>query len=186
MTDHRAHITPFRQSEEQFIQLEEISSRSKNSQLESTETLLKPEGSSGHGCPLPAINASRKPFLLHPSMWMWEMLSLVLAAAILVTIVAILTAFDKKPSPVVGGITLNTVVAVAATLFRICLMVHVSDCICQLTWTWLQKGYRPLQDVVKFDMASRGPLGSLHLIFHVGFRYVCYCRYLTVSPFNRS
>lgn len=65
---------------------------------------------------------------------MWELLSLAAAALVLVTVIVILAVYDGKPSPVLGGITLNTMIALAATLFRICLMVPVTDCICQLTW----------------------------------------------------
>jgi hypothetical protein len=97
-------------------------------------------------------------------MWMWELLSLVFASLILLAVISILAAYDRKPSPVVGGITLNTVVAFAATLFRVCLMVPVTGCICQLTWVWLHKGYKPQKDVARFDAASRGPLGSLHIL----------------------
>lgn len=85
-------------------------------------------------------------------------------ALILITVIVILAVYDGKPSPVLGGISLNTIIALAATLFRICLMVPVTDCIGQLTWVWLQKGYKPLHDIVKFDAASRGPIGSLQLL----------------------
>jgi hypothetical protein len=95
---------------------------------------------------------------------MWELLSLVCASLILIAIVIILAAYDNKPSPVVGGITLNTVVAFAATLFRICVMIPVTECIYQLTLMWLQKGFKPLQRVARFDAASRGPLGSLYIL----------------------
>lgn len=97
-------------------------------------------------------------------MWMWELLALVFASLILLAVIGILAAYDGKPSPVVGGITLNTVVAFAATLFRVCLMVPVTDCICQLTWVWLHKDYKSLEDVARFDAASRGPLGSLYIL----------------------
>jgi hypothetical protein len=97
-------------------------------------------------------------------MWMWELLSLVCASLILIAIVIILAAYDGKPSLVVGGITLNTVVAFAATLFRVCVMIPVTECFCQLTWVRLQKDYMPLQEVARFDAASRGPLGSLYIL----------------------
>jgi hypothetical protein len=65
-------------------------------------------------------------------MWMYEIVSLLLAVMTLTAVIPILTPYDHKPSPVVGGITLNTVVAFAATLFRICLMVPVAACVYQL------------------------------------------------------
>ncbi|KAF2680031.1 hypothetical protein K458DRAFT_247746, partial [Lentithecium fluviatile CBS 122367] len=69
-----------------------------------------------------------KPHFLGPTMWMYEILSLSAAGLILVAIATVLALYDQKPSPVVGGITPNTVVAFAATVFRICLMVPITNC----------------------------------------------------------
>jgi hypothetical protein len=111
-----------------------------------------------------AGNMDPKPFLLHQSMWLWEIVSLTLAFALLAAVVAMLIKYDGKRDPLIAGLTLNTVIAAAATLFRICLMVPVSHCMCQLTWVLLQKDYKPLHDIVKIDAASRGPLGSLGVL----------------------
>jgi hypothetical protein len=143
--------------------LQRVSSRPTTSRHGSTDTLIRTNNARNHDH-LSRCTA-HKPFFLHTSMWMWEMLSFALAALVFLAIIIVLAIYDGKPSPVVGGVTLNTVIAMAATLFRICLMVPVTDCICQLTWVWLQKGYKPLQDIIKFDMASRGPLGSLQLLW---------------------
>jgi hypothetical protein len=62
-------------------------------------------------------------------MWLWEILSLSVAVLILAGVIAILATHNGKPSPIIGGITLNTVVAFTSTLFRICLMVPVTACI---------------------------------------------------------
>ncbi|KAK7180927.1 hypothetical protein PSPO01_13051 [Paraphaeosphaeria sporulosa] len=102
-------------------------------------------------------------------MWMWEIISLSGALAILLAVIIILAIYNGKPSPDIGGATLNTIIAIAAPLFRILLMVPVMDCICQLTWVWLKTGYRPLQDVLGLDMATRGPLGSLLLVLNFGY-----------------
>ncbi|KAF1972805.1 hypothetical protein BU23DRAFT_568653 [Bimuria novae-zelandiae CBS 107.79] len=112
--------------------------RSKNSGHESTDTLLGAYATGIHAHL--AQHAAGKPSILHPSIWL-------------------------KPSPIIGGVTLNTAIAFAAALFRICLMVPVTDCICQLTWVSLERGFKPLQNIIKFDMASRGPIGSLQLLF---------------------
>lgn len=141
------------------------SSRSKQPSYESTELLVEAVDADNHRR-LPR-SAVRKPFFLHRSMWMWEVASVVFAALIFVVIVTVLATFDEKPSPVIGGVTLNTAIAFAATLFRMALMVPVTGCMCQLTWVSLQKGYKPLRDIVRFDMASRGPLGSLQLLLEL-------------------
>lgn len=116
----------------QFTFLEASSPRPPASRHESTEILLMTQPGTMHHWP--TTKPSKKPFFVHPSLWMWELLSLAAAALVLVTVIVILAVYDGKPSPVLGGITLNTMIALAATLFRICLMVPVTDCICQLTW----------------------------------------------------
>jgi hypothetical protein len=102
---------------------------------------------------------------------MYEISSLLLAIFILMAVIIVLVLYDRQPNPVVGGITLNTVIALAATIFRTCLMIPVTDCICQITWSWLGRGYRPLNNVVRIDWASRGPLGSLLLLPKLSGRY---------------
>jgi hypothetical protein len=148
---------------QQSVQLEEFLSPLGAFRHESTDPLLKVNDVGKH-VSLPKNTAS-KPFILHSSMWLWEVVSLSVAALIMVASIIVLAIYDGKPSPVVGSFTLNTAVAIAATMFRICLMVPVTDCICQLAWVWLQRGYKPLQDIVRFDEASRGPLGSLQLLW---------------------
>jgi hypothetical protein len=167
------------------IRSEEGSIYPTGSRDESTDSLLKADEADHHNQKNSKSLVAHKSTFLHPSMWLWEVLSLSLAAFILVGVIALLATYNGKPSPVVGGITLNTVVAFASTLFRICLMVPVTACIGQLAWVWLHKGYQPLQDIVKFDLASREPLGSLQLVWDVKFRYVRLSTNFVVSPHSR-
>lgn len=115
---------------------------------------------------------SRKLHLLKPTLWMFEVLSLFLAASVLTALSIVLALYNNKPSPVVGGVALNTMVAFAATLFRLCLMVPIMRCMSQLTWSLMEREYRPLTDVIRLDQASRGPLGSLQLLSKKPYRYV--------------
>jgi hypothetical protein len=164
-----AHSAPHQYSttRHSITLLQRVSSRPTTSRHGSTDTLVRADDARNYDH-LPRC-AAHKPFFLHTSMWMWEVLSVSLSASVFIAIIIVLAIYDGKPSPIVWGVTLNTMIAVAATLLRICLMVPVTDCICQLTWVWLQKGYKPLQDIIKFDMASRGPLGSLQLLW--GFKH---------------
>ncbi|KAF2132206.1 hypothetical protein P153DRAFT_429386 [Dothidotthia symphoricarpi CBS 119687] len=130
---------------------------------DSAYTLLKPH-SDTDTAPSAIPPTLQKPFCLHHSTWLYEILSLVLAAFTLVGFMIVLAVYDRKPSPVVGGITLNTVASFAATLFSMCLMVPVHNCLSQLGWTWLGKDYKSLNDLVEIDWASRGPWGSLQLL----------------------
>jgi hypothetical protein len=105
-----------------------------------------------------------RPYSLHTSMWLFEVLSLALAATILVAVIIVLARLDGKHSPTIGSLTLNAMIAIAATSFRLFLMVPVATCLGQITWTWLHSGHRALADVITIDMASRGPIGSLELL----------------------
>lgn len=150
------------------IQLETFPRSSKAAREDSaTNGLLATERATDDGGK--SSLASVKMFFLHPDTWMWEVLSLLGAFVILVAVAVILAVYNGKPSPMLGGLTLNTIIAFAATLFRIFLMVPVTACVCQWTWIWLETGYRPLVDVAKFDAASRGPLGSLGLLIERGY-----------------
>lgn len=131
-------------------------------------------------------SAHRKPHILHPSMWLWEIASLLLAVSILVTMIVILRVYNNKRSPIFIGLTLNTIVAFASTLFRICLMVPVTVCVCQLGWSRMGEKPRSLNDLGTIDGASRGPIGSLELLMRLSFRYV-QCIFLqVVSPQSSS
>jgi hypothetical protein len=136
-------------------------------------------------CENAATNYSRpnppKPHLLHPSMWLYEVASLLSAIYILGGTIIVLAIYDNKPSPIIGGLTLNTIVAFAATLFRMCIMVPVTTCICQLSWPWLKDGFKSLDAVVKIDTASRGPLGSIYLLLTSIFRRVFSISYKLVE-----
>jgi hypothetical protein len=139
MANHEQQQTgPFTQSQESMM-LQDIPPQSSHTRGESTDNLLEYDPTVRHTS-LPVTSASCKPHFLGPTMWIYEILSLLLAVLILGTVVTILALFDKKPSLVIGGITLNTVVAFAATCFRIFLMVPVTDCVCQLAWVRFMKG----------------------------------------------
>lgn len=147
------------------MQLEQTPSHPKHSSHESTKDLLEATDADNNRYLL--HSAERKPFFLHPSMWMWEVVSIVFSVLIFIAIVTVLVIYNGKPSPVIGAVTLNAAIAFAATFFRMSLMVPVTSCMCQLTWVSLQKGYKPLRDIVKFDTANRGPLGSLQLLLEL-------------------
>ena len=73
--------------------------------------------------------------------WGLELTSLLLGVASIVGLFAILKNRNGKTAPrnsVVAGvnITLNTVVAILATIGKATLLLAVSECISQLKWTW--------------------------------------------------
>ncbi|KAH7026774.1 hypothetical protein B0J12DRAFT_584876, partial [Macrophomina phaseolina] len=100
--------------------------------------------------------------------WFHEILALVLTVASFVTLVAVLFRYDGKPTPAwKAGMTINVFVSLMTVIFRITIMLPVEQCISQSMWISLGKESRPLDDVIYYDAASRGPLGGLFLIFRL-------------------
>jgi hypothetical protein len=101
-----------------------------------------------------------------------EILCLILATASLLCIVALLRHQNNKQIPnwSLGrwGVTLNTVISIISVVFRASLLEPVAASISQFCWTRYTQS-RPLDDVCYYDAASRGPLGSLKLLFRLRF-----------------
>ncbi|KAK1839988.1 hypothetical protein CCHR01_17392 [Colletotrichum chrysophilum] len=98
--------------------------------------------------------------------WWQEILCIVLSIIFLAVLIIVLAAFNQKPLPNWSpGITLNTVVALLSTLSRTAFIIPVVEGLSQSKWNWFKKKPRPLQDFDVFDRASRGPGGSLGLLF---------------------
>lgn len=107
------------------------------------------------------------------SAWFYESLALILAAASFVTLIVILSRYDGKPTPAwKAGMSINVLVALLSVIFRIFIMLPVEQSISQATWVALSKKPRPLNEVIYYDSASRGPLGSILLIIRLRLRYV--------------
>lgn len=108
---------------------------------------------------------------LYLDTWFSEILAISFSLACFIAIVALLSSFDGKQSPQLAyGLTLNTIVSIQATACKSSLLFLVAESIGQLKWVWFfQRGKdskkKPLQDIQSFDGASRGPLGSLTILF---------------------
>ncbi len=103
--------------------------------------------------------------------WLYETLSSILAALNLVGLVILLRCYQEQPEPQWGGsITLNTIAAIISTAFRAALIIPVAACISQLSWLNLSGKSNSLEDHCFYDQASRGPIGSLRLLFHTRLR----------------
>lgn len=100
--------------------------------------------------------------------WQWEFGACAFSVGCLATIVGVLAAYQNKSLShwtFVLGISINTLIAILSTFSRTALMVPVASCISQLKWIHLVGGSRSLQEVQVFEDASRGPWGSLELIW---------------------
>ncbi|KAJ5377132.1 uncharacterized protein N7496_004541 [Penicillium cataractarum] len=104
--------------------------------------------------------------------WILECLLMIFSLGCLVAICSVLLAYDNKTRPDMKyGLSLNAIISTLATASKSSLVFVVGEAIGQLKWIWLQTpSNRQLLDVQTFDSASRGPLGSLVLLFHHGGR----------------
>ncbi|CAG8930845.1 unnamed protein product [Penicillium salamii] len=85
--------------------------------------------------------------------------------ACLVCIYGILFAYNGKPRPEFSyNISLNAVVSVLATACKSSLIFVVGAGLSQLKWVWFQDR-RKLSSIQAFEDASRGPMGSISLLF---------------------
>jgi hypothetical protein len=104
--------------------------------------------------------------------WWPEILCCLISVVCLVALVLVLQAYDDQPLPAwSGGITLNTIVALLSTVCRTLFVVAASQALSQAKWNWFKGSPRPLTDLSVFDDASRGPWGSLKLLFTIKGRY---------------
>ncbi|KAF5006507.1 hypothetical protein FDECE_7109 [Fusarium decemcellulare] len=122
------------------------------------------------------LKSKTNPFIV----WRLELLLLLLAYGLLAAIVLILKNYDHQEQPRWGssgettmgdsgtddgsGLTLNTLIAVLATIFRAVLAFITFEILAQLKWDWASVCFRPMGDLQLFDDASRGIYGSLRLL----------------------
>lgn len=113
----------------------------------------------------------RRPhFLLN---WWQEMLACVVSLAALLALFATLYVYKNRPSPDwPDWISLNTIVAIYIVLLKSGILLIAAEGIAQLKWTWFEKGERPLEDLVKYDHASRGPVGAGALLWRLRARHL--------------
>ena len=135
----------------------------KNSWSESTNlTVLKEEtGNSLH-----SQESSLKSLRLsHSGSWVFEIVSLLISAAAVAGIIGLLAHFDGRSLPTWPlNITLNTLIALLATLANANLAIPLQSGLSQLKWVRFKAGRAPLTDMEAFDDASRGTWGAMKLL----------------------
>ena len=105
--------------------------------------------------------------MYHLKAWGAEVAWCTLALVLLLAIAGILNHYKGRTEKkwFNGELTLNAVVAFVATLCRAAMVIPIAECISQLKWNSFASGNRPLKDLYAFDQASRGPYGSMVLLF---------------------
>ena len=104
-------------------------------------------------------------------LWKYELLSMVVSVGALLSIVAVLFAFDGKPMTRWKAIAQpNTVVSALSTLAKSSMLMVVGQALGQLKWQHFESRPRSLIDFEIFDSASRGPWGALELLCRIRWR----------------
>lgn len=103
--------------------------------------------------------------------WLWELLSWVVSALCMGVIALILLVFENKSVPE-SDITLNSIISVLAGVAKAALLLPTAECLGQMKWSWFWRDTKKVEDFETFDMASRGPWGSLVLLWRTKGRYV--------------
>jgi hypothetical protein len=124
------------------------------------------------GCSQPAsqnfTKAPRNQGKFHLRAWQWEIAASAFSLACFAAVVITLAMYHDQQF--LFDISLNTVIAFISTLSRTALLVPVASCISQLKWIYLIRSPHTLREVQVFDNASRGPWGSLELIWKLHYR----------------
>lgn len=111
------------------------------------------------------------PTLLQTWQWKFETSLLFLGVCSLLAIIVLLAVENGKTlDSWKFYLSLNTVVSILGTISRASLASSVGSCIAQEKWNWFRKRQDSLYLFGRFDSASRGPLGSLKLLYWLKFR----------------
>ena len=97
--------------------------------------------------------------------WWWEVYATSLSVASTIAVIAVLISVQRKPlAEWKMSIQPNSLVAIFSTIAKSALLVPIAECISQLKWTYFESP-RTLSQLQVFDDASRGPWGSLVLLW---------------------
>ncbi|KAI7776816.1 hypothetical protein LA080_004410 [Diaporthe eres] len=97
--------------------------------------------------------------------WFPETSGIFASTSLLIALVVILAAYDGKAVFEWKGVTLNAVLSVISTASKASLLYSISELISQWKWIVFTSTRRPLIDFETNDAASRGPWGSLELMW---------------------
>lgn len=102
--------------------------------------------------------------------WRWELSIWFLETAGLIANLALLIRFNGvEQSAWKADVQITAFAAALAQSSQTALLVPTGSCLGQLKWRWLQQNRKAI-DLDKFDLASRGPDGSLRLLWHLKLR----------------
>lgn len=80
-------------------------------------------------------------------------------------IVVTLYPYNSHPMPQWPyHLSINTLIAIYTTVLKATMLMVTAEGLSQLKWAWFSR-YRPLQDLARYEKASRGPWRSLRLLW---------------------
>ena len=135
----------------------------KSSRSESlNSTMLKEETTSS----LHSQRSSLKSLRISKSgSWVFEIVSFSVSAAAVASIIGVLAHFNGRSLPTWPlNITLNTLIALLATIANANLAIPLQSGLSQLKWIRFKATCTPLSDMEIFDDASRGTWGAVKLL----------------------
>ena len=106
--------------------------------------------------------------------WFFQGLAVFGSVLLTAVLIGLLARFDNTPILEWNGISLNATVALTATILKGMVALTVSDCLGQAKWIWFSWQQRSLNDFALIDQGSRGPLGSVKMLWRSCFRsFIC-------------
>ncbi|KAM6481707.1 hypothetical protein HDV62DRAFT_397791 [Trichoderma sp. SZMC 28011] len=113
-----------------------------------------------------ATNVKKTINLRLASTWWIEIITMSISFCCIAVLICILVRFQNRLLTEWSFfISINATVAVAITAARATLLAAISVCLSQEKWTRFTKRTHRLQDFAIIDIASRGPLGSLQMLY---------------------
>lgn len=99
--------------------------------------------------------------------WWLEFVACFLLCTLLVAMVATLYPHQGKPLPQWPyRVSVNTLISIYVVILKGATLLITAEGLGQLKWKWLQND-RSLDNLVKYDQATRGPLGALNLLWRL-------------------
>ncbi|KAI4869416.1 hypothetical protein F4820DRAFT_455779 [Hypoxylon rubiginosum] len=104
--------------------------------------------------------------------WWLEIASGLLVVAMVAALVGTVYPYQNQPLPQWPyTLSINTIVAFYSEVMRAAMILVLGECLSQLKWSWFTQP-RPLDHIEHFDNASRGPWGSLTLLWAIRLRAI--------------
>lgn len=119
-----------------------------------------------------ATDMKRTIHLRLASTWWMEIITMSISLGCMTVLIYILMRFQNRLLTEWSFfISINATVAVAITAARATLLAAISVCLSQEKWTRFTKRDCRLQDFAIIDTASRGPLGSLQMLYKISWGF---------------